>query len=456
MSNIFLMDQDGYDNTLTINADTVINGTFTVDGYVIDPTLIRTLSGAYTVGSSVADQTLVLSPRGEGEPQNYGIRIDLGGWGGDPGSSGHRSTQSGKVLSVVNSDQNADWSYFGIDYDGSLWGPTGVNGGNSRFIFNSQGGHAFATNSNNISDWQSIFAISTFNDSNGGVASGGSVLAAAGPGQEHILYLYTSSGTSFPHVPHAYEWINYGGPLLFCPVGPGSPNGSMGGQLAIAIGNTKGSQFSTGNYNTVTVDSNGHFSDLQHWPYLDLGFGPNGVQANGGLYNTFTFSGGDNVGHPGFSHYLDMGNTPNAGTYNTFTFNGNDQGELGFVDYATTAELDGYLKNQSSVSEQHITTTSATDVINYTPAAQGNFLVVASFRVATATTNVSIKLTWTDQVGAQTQYIVPLGVSGSINEAVGTYTCPVTFINATASNIKITVTSGTANNLYVSAAVIAI
>lgn len=37
MSNIFLIDQDGYNNTLTVNADAVFNNSLTIDGYVIDP-----------------------------------------------------------------------------------------------------------------------------------------------------------------------------------------------------------------------------------------------------------------------------------------------------------------------------------------------------------------------------------------------------------------------------------
>lgn len=37
MSNIFSIDQDGYTNSLTISANTAVSGSFSIDGYVIDP-----------------------------------------------------------------------------------------------------------------------------------------------------------------------------------------------------------------------------------------------------------------------------------------------------------------------------------------------------------------------------------------------------------------------------------
>ena len=101
-----------------------------------------------------------------------------------------------------------------------------------------------------------------------------------------------------------------------------------------------------------------------------------------------------------------------------------------------------------SASDVQLTTTSPTTIATFTPPAQGNYKVDIYYRVVTATTNVTITLTWTDGSGAQTSSIIPL-----TSTAIGSYIVPPTYVNSTASAITVTATSGTANNLYVSATI---
>ncbi|MCL6442085.1 MAG: hypothetical protein K6T83_01240 [Alicyclobacillus sp.] len=103
----------------------------------------------------------------------------------------------------------------------------------------------------------------------------------------------------------------------------------------------------------------------------------------------------------------------------------------------------------ATVLEQQLTTTSATTILSYTPAAQGNFEVSVSLRV-TATTNITLQIKWTDASGNQ-QTDTRLS-----NQSVpaGTWDVPIKFLNATtAAPISVIVTAGTANVLYASATI---
>ena len=105
---------------------------------------------------------------------------------------------------------------------------------------------------------------------------------------------------------------------------------------------------------------------------------------------------------------------------------------------------------RGNASETQLTGTSATDILDYTTAAAGNFMVACYYRVVTGTTNVGIDLTFTDQTGAQTQVLVPAATS----TAVGSYSITPVYINAAnATHIKVTATAGTANRVYVSATI---
>lgn len=125
-----------------------------------------------------------------------------------------------------------------------------------------------------------------------------------------------------------------------------------------------------------------------------------------------------------------------------------DQINYGFPASTTEVTMDGNIIHGPRVAtDLLLTTTSATDVLSYTPPSAGNFLVYVYYRVVTATTNVGINVTWTDATGAQTSTAVPAASS----RAVGSYAIAPIFINATAAAIKVTATPGTGSQLRVSA-----
>jgi hypothetical protein len=102
------------------------------------------------------------------------------------------------------------------------------------------------------------------------------------------------------------------------------------------------------------------------------------------------------------------------------------------------------------VIDQQITTTSQTTVASFTPALQGNFEVNIYVRIVTAATNVTITVTYTSASGAKTYTM--------INQTLNPddYALVPFFFNAMpGSPINVNVTAGTANNVYVSADIIA-
>ncbi|WP_304459095.1 hypothetical protein [Alicyclobacillus sendaiensis] len=100
-----------------------------------------------------------------------------------------------------------------------------------------------------------------------------------------------------------------------------------------------------------------------------------------------------------------------------------------------------------SVKDMTLTSTSATTVLSYTPAATGQFKVSGYLRVANAATSVTVTLTYTSPSGSQSRTLVP-----TYTLATGDYTIPArTFEATTAGPITLSVTAGTANNVTVSA-----
>ena len=96
-----------------------------------------------------------------------------------------------------------------------------------------------------------------------------------------------------------------------------------------------------------------------------------------------------------------------------------------------------------------LTGTGATTVLTYTPKTAGSYVVEClSFEVVTATTNVTLTVSWTDQQGnAQTQTIVSAAAM-----ATGFYSvAPIPLNTQANSAITVSATAGTANQLYVSA-----
>jgi hypothetical protein len=121
---------------------------------------------------------------------------------------------------------------------------------------------------------------------------------------------------------------------------------------------------------------------------------------------------------------------------------------------------DGYAFSAASIatsnanqSDYQLTTTSPTNVVSFTPITQGNFIIYVFYRVANATTDVSLSINWTDITGSGTLILIPLATS----IVVGSYPLPPVYINAiTSGAITVSATTGTANNLYVSASIIGI
>ena len=114
--------------------------------------------------------------------------------------------------------------------------------------------------------------------------------------------------------------------------------------------------------------------------------------------------------------------------------------------------LDAASTRKSNTFDQQLTTTSATNVLNFTPAFNGNFVVFMYYRVANSTTNVTVSITWTDNAGAQTLNILPITA-----KTVGSYSFAPVYIQAlTTGPIHVVFTTGTANNVFVSATIVGV
>ena len=111
----------------------------------------------------------------------------------------------------------------------------------------------------------------------------------------------------------------------------------------------------------------------------------------------------------------------------------------------------GVLSNIASAVETELTTTSATSITSFTPSATGFFLVMIYFRVVTAATTVTVSITYNDVTGAQT--LTPVN---AVSEPVGSYTNMVSICATSAAAITVNVTAGTANQVYASAAIVAL
>jgi hypothetical protein len=111
--------------------------------------------------------------------------------------------------------------------------------------------------------------------------------------------------------------------------------------------------------------------------------------------------------------------------------------------------LDAFMNKRISCSETKITSTSATNILAYTPSTQGNFEIKAYLRVVTAPTTVTVTATYTDASGAQTVALVP-----TQKVLIGSGMIPMYFLNSVANQpITLTITAGTANQVYVSSTI---
>lgn len=107
----------------------------------------------------------------------------------------------------------------------------------------------------------------------------------------------------------------------------------------------------------------------------------------------------------------------------------------------------------ADTKDVQLTTTSSTNVLSFTPTANGNFVVYIYYRVVTSTTNVTIQVTYTDGTGAQTNTLLN-AQSSAVNNS---YSCVPLSINATtATPIVVKATSSIANQVYVSASIVGV
>ena len=93
--------------------------------------------------------------------------------------------------------------------------------------------------------------------------------------------------------------------------------------------------------------------------------------------------------------------------------------------------------------------TTGTTIVTYAPPAAGNFLIGIYFTVITATTNVTVTVTWTDATGAQT-----LTLLNAVAEVTGSYTMVSFEINSViTSPITVSMTAGTVSQVVGSASI---
>jgi uncharacterized protein involved in high-affinity Fe2+ transport len=105
---------------------------------------------------------------------------------------------------------------------------------------------------------------------------------------------------------------------------------------------------------------------------------------------------------------------------------------------------------EADIFDFQITTTSSVNVLAFTPPVNENYMVYVYYRVVSATTNVTINITFDDNSGAQTLNILTL-----TSKAVGSYSVAPVYIQAiTSAPIIVNFTSGTANNVFVSATIL--
>jgi len=101
----------------------------------------------------------------------------------------------------------------------------------------------------------------------------------------------------------------------------------------------------------------------------------------------------------------------------------------------------------ASATETEITATTTTTVLTYTPSATGQYNVQVSFRVVTATTTLTITASWYDAAGTAQTYTW----LNAVPVAVGDYVLlPLDgFAAGSGGAITVSVTAGTANQVYV-------
>ena len=114
--------------------------------------------------------------------------------------------------------------------------------------------------------------------------------------------------------------------------------------------------------------------------------------------------------------------------------------------YNGTYWINAFSQFLSDTKDTLLTSTAPTNVLSYTTSADVNYIVGVYFRVVTADTVVTVTVSWTDNSGAESYTLA------NATFVVGSYGMTPLYVNVAASNaITVTVTAGTANQVYVSA-----
>lgn len=90
-----------------------------------------------------------------------------------------------------------------------------------------------------------------------------------------------------------------------------------------------------------------------------------------------------------------------------------------------------------------------TSVVTYTPTATKGIWIAVYYRVVTATTNVTITISYTDPAGAQSATILPLTA-----RTVGSYVEVPLFVLSTTAAVTVSFTCGTANQVLATASIL--
>jgi len=207
-----------------------------------------------------------------------------------------------------------------------------------------------------------------------------------------------------------------------------NPNYGVGGSVSIFGGASGGGNISGG---SITIDSG-----------AKSGSGTSAITV--GASNATSIGVGNN-----------SASTTITGTFFIGSFQINPSGAVAnqSLVYNGTAFVPVYVSQEvgSKSTDLQLTTTLATTVATFTPSTSSNYVVYIYYRVVTASTNLTLTLTWTDGSGAQSDTIIPLA-----SQTVGSYIIHPTYINSTANTITVSATAGTANNIYVSANILGI
>ncbi len=114
------------------------------------------------------------------------------------------------------------------------------------------------------------------------------------------------------------------------------------------------------------------------------------------------------------------------------------------------ADVKGISRVVAKAVETELTATTATQIATYTPTAAGIFAVKAVARIITATTTLSLSVTWDDPAGTAQTYTW----ENAANLPVGyRLELPVVAAAGTSAAITVSATAGTANQAYISASI---